>query len=154
MASLLIGSPAAAQVGIQVGAKAPALVLPDLDGKPVDLAGVIGKKPIFLEFWATWCSECEALLPRVQAAYSAYGDRVAFYGIGVGVNQTPAKLKEYSAKHGVPFPTLFDQKGAGVRAYGVNTTSAVVIIDRTGKVVYTGAYSDQEFEKALKQVAG
>jgi thiol-disulfide isomerase/thioredoxin len=61
------GAPLAAQeAGIAVGSKAPVVTVDDLDGEPVDLGRYIGRKPVLLEFWATWCEVCEALMPRVR----------------------------------------------------------------------------------------
>src|SRR3982750_4923184 len=81
---------AAQESGIAIGSRAPTVQVNDLDGKPVALNRFIGQKPVFLEFWATWCELCEQLLPRVKAAQAAYGDKVEFIGINVTVNQTPA----------------------------------------------------------------
>ena len=39
------------------------------------------------------------------------------------------------------------------RAYAAPTTSYVVIVDRTGRVAYTGTGGDQEFLGALRRVA-
>ncbi|UCG87635.1 MAG: redoxin domain-containing protein, partial [Gemmatimonadota bacterium] len=49
------------EVGITRGAAAPAIEIEDLDGNAVDLGDLIGSKPVLLEFWATWCENCEAL---------------------------------------------------------------------------------------------
>src|SRR5918994_5113374 len=74
LTSLPLEVPLAAQEsGIAVGSPAPAVTVPDLDGNPVDLARYIGRKPLFLEFWATWCELCEELLPQVRAAQATYG---------------------------------------------------------------------------------
>src|SRR5689334_13427958 len=43
------------EVGITVGATPPATTIEDLNGAPVDLSRWVGKKPVLLEFWATWC---------------------------------------------------------------------------------------------------
>ena len=97
LAALLAGSGAggARREGLKVGAKAPAVVINDLDGKPVDLAQYIGRKPYMLEFWATWCSVCEELLPKVKAAHAAYGAKVEFLGVNVTVNQTKERVRRY-----------------------------------------------------------
>jgi thiol-disulfide isomerase/thioredoxin len=144
----------AAQIesGIAVGSKAPIVLVNDLDGKPVDLGGYLGKQPVVLEWWATWCELCEALLPRVKAAHAAFGDRVAFLGINVTVNQTPARVRKYLATHQPPFRTLYDDRGTSIRAYQVPSTSFIAVVDRVGKVVYTGTGGDQDLEPVLRQV--
>ena len=142
------------ETGLPVGTRAPAVAVPDLDGKPVDLGQYLGKQPLFLEWWATWCEQCDALLPRVRAARAELGDRVQFVGINVAVNQSPERVRRYIASNDVPFRTLYDDEGASTRAYAAPTTSYVVIVDRTGRVAYTGTGGDQDFLGALRRVAG
>lgn len=139
--------------GVAVGSMAPRLAVHDLDGKPVDLGNFIGAKPVFLEFWATWCELCAQLMPHVEAAHASFGSKVEFIGINVSVNQTPARVRRYLAEHKAPFRTLYDDEGVSTRAYRVPTTSYVVIIDRTGRVVYTGSGGVQDFDRALRQVS-
>jgi thiol-disulfide isomerase/thioredoxin len=142
----------AQESGIAVGARAPAVKVNDLDGKPVDLGRYIGKQPLFLEFWATWCELCEELLPRVRAAQAAYGAKVEFIGVNVTVNQTPQRVRKYLATHEPGFRTLYDDEGTSIRAYQVPATSYVVIVDKSGKVAYTGSGGTQEFDSVLRQV--
>jgi thiol-disulfide isomerase/thioredoxin len=142
----------AQEAGIAVGARAPAVVIQDLDGAPVDLGRYLGRTPVLLEFWATWCEVCEALLPTVRAAHEAYGDRVEFFGINVTVNQTPERVRRYLESHHPPFRTLYDAEGVGTRAYQAPTTSFIVIVDRAGKVAYTGTGEGQDLAAALRAV--
>jgi peroxiredoxin len=142
------------ETGLAVGTRAPAVAVHDLDGKPVDLGQYLGKQPLFLEWWATWCEQCDALLPRVRAARAELGGRVQFVGINVAVNQSPERVRRYIASNDVPFRTLYDDEGASTRAYAAPTTSYVVIVDRTGRVAYTGTGGDQDFLGALRRVAG
>ena len=148
---LLLPASLTAQDEPKVGSKAPALVVNDLDGRPVDLGKFIGAKPVFLEFWATWCESCEALLPRVRAAEAKYGDKVEFVGINVTVNDTPERARQYLAKHQLALRPLYDTEGVSVRAYQVPATSYVVIINRSGTVVYTGMGGTQNFDGALRE---
>jgi len=151
---MLAARSAAAQgeSGVKVGSQAPIVSVHDLDGKSVDLGAYIGKQPVVLEWWATWCELCEAMLPRVKAAHAAYGDKVAFLGINVTVNQTPQRVRKYLAEHKPPFRTLYDDRGTSIRAYGVPSTSFIAVVSKEGKVIYTGLGSDQNLDPVLRRV--
>jgi thiol-disulfide isomerase/thioredoxin len=137
--------------GIEVGARAPAAALETLDGKPANLAQYIGKTPVLMEFWATWCPNCRELEPHLKAVHAKYGRQVTFVGVSVSVNQSPERVKAYVAKHGIPGEQLFDKSGAATGAYDVPATSYVVVLDKSGKVVYTGLGGDQDLEKAIQK---
>jgi thiol-disulfide isomerase/thioredoxin len=157
LAALALGAPAALRaqdVGLAVGTAAPAATVQDLDGHAVDLASLVGKKPVVFEFWATWCPLCRALMPRIEAAHARYGDRVDFVEVAVGVNETPASVRRTVTEHHYPFRFLFDGDGAAVRAYQAPTTSYVVVVGKDGKVVYTGSGPDQDIEAAVGRAAG
>ena len=74
-----------------------------------------------------------------------------FVGVSVSVNQSPERVKAYVAKHEIPGDQLFDRNGAATGAYDVPATSYVVVLDKSGKVVYTGLGGDQDLEKAIKK---
>lgn len=149
LASTLGSGLSAQDIGLQVGSAAPVARVETLDGKPVDLSDYVGKKPALIEFWATWCGNCEQLEPTMKAMHQKYGSRVAFLGVAVSVNQTPARIKAYAEKHGLPWTQLFDRKGDATGAYDVPATSYVVVIDKAGKIVYTGLGGKQNLESAL-----
>jgi peroxiredoxin len=144
----------AQDIGLPIGTRAPAVALEDLDGKPVDLGAYVGKQPVLLEFWATWCPLCKALEPTLKAAHARFGGTVRFVAIGVGVNQTPRSIRRHLEEHPLPFPVLFDAAGAAVRAYQAPTTSYVVVLDKAGTVTYTGAGAEQDVATALERVVG
>ena len=141
----------AQELGIQVGAKPPAAVVETLDGKPADLGQWVGKTPVLIEFWATWCSSCKELEPAMIAAQKKYGSRVRFLAVAVSVNQSPALVRRYATKHALPALVLFDRTGAATDAYEVPATSYVVVLDRSGKVVYTGQGGTQDLDRAIRK---
>lgn len=151
--SALPGIAIAQEKSIAIGADAPVVTIPTLDGDSVSLGQYIGKRPVLLEFWATWCKVCEALLPRLRAAHQEFGKDVEFIGINVAVNQKPDRVRRYVETEKPPFRTLFDTKGTAARPYGAQTTSYIVIIDRAGKIAYTGTGTEQHFEAALAKAA-
>ena len=135
-------------VGIPVGATPPAVTIEDLDGNPVELSRWLGKKPVLVEFWATWCPICAELLPRMEAARQKYGDRAEFLVIAVGVNQSPNSVRRHLARHPMPFTVLWDAGGKAVRAFQAPSTSYVAVLDARGKVVYTGVGAEQDLDAA------
>jgi len=155
-AVVCVARPAHAQLeaGIAVGSRAPAVTINDLEGNPVELGKLIGTKPVLLEFWATWCSICKALLPQLNAVHNAYGDRVAIVGINVTVNDSKARVRRYLEEHHPPFRVLYDEKGMGARAYDVPSTSFIVVLDRSGTVAYTGSGESQDLVAAVRKAMG
>jgi thiol-disulfide isomerase/thioredoxin len=153
VAALVLASASVARAqdtGLPIGSSAPSAMLQTFDGKTVDLAQV-ARGPAVIEFWATWCENCEHLLPSLQRAYTTYGKRVKFVGVSVSVNQSPKRVQLHIAKHGVPGLQLFDTNGEATGKWDVPATSYVVVLDRRGKVVYTGVGGDQDLEKAIKK---
>ena len=140
------------RIGIEVGAtpEGPSLERLDGPGGVVDLSSSIGERPILLEFWATWCENCEALHPQMLEAYDKFGAEVEFYAVAVGVNQSPRRIRRHLEKMPLPFPVLWDEKGAGVRAFQAPNTSYIVVLDSAGRVTYTGTGADQDIQAAIR----
>ena len=152
LAMFVAGTTLSAQEsGIPVGTKAPGGALEGLDGKPADLGALVAKGPTVIEFWATWCENCKELEPTLLAAQKKYAGKVQFVGVSVSVNQSPELVKRYVAKHGLAGAQLYDRKGVAVDAYDVPATSFVVVINKAGKIVYTGLGGKQDLDAAIKK---
>jgi thiol-disulfide isomerase/thioredoxin len=155
---LALASPLAAQaedeIGIPRGSTPPPAQVQDLEGRPVDLREFVGRRPVLIEFWASWCSVCAGLLPRMHTAHQRYGHEVEFLVVGVGVNQTPNTMRRHLERHPAPFRFFFDADGAAVRAFQVPATGYIVALDAQGRVVYTGMGDDQDVEAAARRALG
>ena len=155
--ALLLAAVAAAprasaqDTGLPLGSAAPSAMVETLDGKPADLRQLTKGAPAVIEFWATWCENCEHLLPAMQRAQAKYGTRVRFVAVAVSVNQSARRVQLHAAKYKVPGVQLFDAKGDATGKWDVPATSYVVVLDKNGKVVYTGVGGDQDIEKAIKK---
>lgn len=143
--------PAQDPMGLAVGAKAPGAVVQTLDGKRVDLSSYLGKGPVVLEFWALWCGNCKELEPQLLSLVKKYAGKVTFVSVAVSVNESPERVQRYISKYGFTHQVLFDADGAATDAYAVPATSYVVVVDRTGKIVYTGLGGDQKLEVAVQK---
>jgi thiol-disulfide isomerase/thioredoxin len=150
--ALLAAVPLRAQeMGIPVGSIAPAAKLESLDGKPVDLAQFIGKGPLLIEFWATWCPNCKELEPAMIAAQKKYAGKVQFVGVAVSVNESMELVRLYTQKHGLAGVQLYDRKGVSIDAYDVPATSFVVVIGKNGKIAYAGLGGKQDLDAAIRK---
>ena len=141
----------AQESGIRVGNTAPGAKLETLDGKAAELAQYLGKKPVVMEFWATWCPNCKELEPAMLAAQKKYAGKVQFVGVAVSVNESPELVRRYVEKHGLAGVQFYDRKGTAIDAYDVPATSFVVVINKAGKVVYTGLGGTQDLEAAIRK---
>jgi thiol-disulfide isomerase/thioredoxin len=158
IAALLVAAPSALEaqgVGLEIGTKAPAAELEDLDGNPVQLLDYVeAGKPTLIEFWASWCENCEALQPQLDLISARYGDRVNVVAVAVAVSQSQRRVRRHLESHDPGYPYLWDGKGAAVRAYKAATTSIVMILDGDGTVVYSGVGSEQDLLEEVEKLLG
>jgi thiol-disulfide isomerase/thioredoxin len=139
--------------GIAVGSVAPSASLETLDGKRIELGTLLGKTPVVLEFWATWCGNCEELEPTFQAVQKRYAGKVRFASIAVAINQSPERVRRWVARHRPGRDVFYDYAGDAAERYDAPATSYVVIIDRSGRVTYTGVGGEQDLEAEIAKVA-
>jgi thiol-disulfide isomerase/thioredoxin len=152
LVALITAAPVYAQDGgIALGAKAPSAVVRSLDGNAVDLSHVVGTGPAVVEFWATWCPNCKELEPVLNAAQTKYAGRVRFVTVAVAINESLERVRKHVAVHHMPATVVYDADGNAAGVYDAPATSYVVVIDRAGKVVYTGVGGTQDIDAAIRK---
>lgn len=154
-ATVLLPLTAAGQgVGPEVGSTLPAdLELEDLDGNAVTLGDYMEPGvPTLLEIWASWCENCEALQPEIDALRAEYGDGVNVVAVAVAVSQSQRRVRRHVEEHGHGYPYLWDGRGAAVRGLNAATTSIVILADGDGRIVYTGVGGDQDLRGEMAKL--
>jgi thiol-disulfide isomerase/thioredoxin len=139
---------------MQRGEAAPQFALPRIDGTPGALAleGLRGQV-VVLDFWATWCPPCVAMLPVLDAAYRGWQPRgVAFVGINSdGGGATLDEIKSFLIEHPIPYPVVLDQGVVG-SLYKVEALPTLVVLGRDGSIrkSFVGYTSRHAIDGALR----
>ena len=106
---------------------APPLTLTTTDGRRIALAGH-HLRPIFLDFWASWCEPCKASIPLIQGYARAHPrDDI----VSVDVGEPPAVVHAFLAANPMEEVAL-DSDQAVARAFGVVSFPTMVVINRDG----------------------
>lgn len=110
--------------------------LPDLEGRPVELRAFLGKSPVLLVFWATWCPECRAAVPEINSLAERTQGKLHVFGLDF--RESREKVAQAVKSRGIRYPVLLDERGQAARAYGVAGIPTYVLIDRNGNVAWRG----------------
>ena len=135
---------------ISEGVAAPDFTFTDLaTGKVMNLSD-LRDKPVYLNFWATWCPPCVKELPHIQAKYEQYKDRIHFLAISVdGEQEAPA---QFIPSRGYTFPVGYGNEREISRAYNVEAIPMSFIIDTNGvvKAKIVGSMDEADLERFLQ----
>ncbi|MCB9665208.1 MAG: redoxin domain-containing protein [Alphaproteobacteria bacterium] len=118
-------------------------------GEPLSLAGLAGRV-VVLDFWATWCGPCRAVMPGLSSLHERYAaDGLTVLGISDETSTTVRKFLVGQEARGVTYAHELALEGGGVRRdYGVRSLPTLVLVDAKGVVrwVHVGAGPLAELE--------
>jgi len=136
------------------GQIAPDFSLPRIDGTPgaVAMASLRGQV-VVLDFWATWCPPCVAMIPVLDDLHHAWGPRgVSFVGVNSdGGGATLDDIKAFMAAHPIGYPVVIDSGDVGAR-YRLQALPNLFVIGRDGRIraSFIGYTRKETLERALR----
>jgi len=150
LAMTVVALPSITQAeNLTIGDKAPDFTATTLTGDVVRLSDFVNNKPVYLKFWATWCSYCKVEMPHLQAIYDENGNDIEVLTVNVGMNDSIANIEAFYKKVGITLPTVFDKKGALTSSYGVVGTPYHVLINKQGKVAYQTFLATDKLDQTI-----
>jgi len=128
--------------GLQIGERAPELEgefggvevqLHDLDGNLVRLADLRGR-PVWINFWATWCPPCQEETPVLREMYENYhADGLEL--IAISVQETTVEdVRRYVKLYDLDYTVGFDATSAIFHAYHAFGLPTQLFLDREGVI--------------------
>jgi cytochrome c biogenesis protein CcmG/thiol:disulfide interchange protein DsbE len=151
-----------ARQGVAIGQSAPDFVragekeplLLGLDGKPIRLGDFAGK-PLWIVFWATWCTPCQQEASDIRAAFHAHrSDDLQV--LAIDIQEPAAAVREYALSHHLDYAIGLDPTAAVKALYGSLGLPSHFFVDGDGVIQdrYIGQMTGQLMEQHLQAIVG
>jgi DsbE subfamily thiol:disulfide oxidoreductase len=121
---------------------APNFTLKIVKGKDFHLSDYKGK-PILINFFASWCLPCREEMPVLEKIVHEYGPKGVVF-LGIAVDDTEAKIKDFIATYGVTFPVGLDKTATIQKSFGIYGIPTTYFINKQGEINYSHSGSVTE----------
>lgn len=129
---------------------APDFELTDLNGGKVKLSDYQNEKPVIVEFWTSWCHNCQREMPKLQKKYKRYNDKFEIIGVNLlAVKDNEKDVRNFVKRNNITFPIVFDESPFVALRYDIKATNAHFLINTDG-TIYDILYVDLD-EKKLQE---
>lgn len=136
---------------LDVGQPAPCVILDDIqtDGSIINeciRTQNPGTTHTLIEFFSVTCSDCQANLPKVSQLNSMISGTTTVRLVSIDRNADDVKQYIATNKSLINFPVALDINRSALKAYGVDVTPTVFILDSNLNVIYKheGVFADQD----------
>lgn len=110
--------------------------LRNLDGDLIRLENYLGRGPIIIDFWATWCKPCVKNLSKLQKLYDEYKDQgLIILAINEDGPRSLSKVEPFAKSLGLEFPILLDENRDVALKYQVSGFPTTLVIDTNKEIV-------------------
>ena len=105
-------------------------------------------KVILLDFWFKNCGPCIESVPHLNAMKEKFKNK-KFELLGINTWDSKKDITWFSNKHKVGYKILVNGKDIA-EGYGINVFPTIILIDKEGKVLYSGGFNKLEIEKIIE----
>jgi len=141
---------------VSIGQKAPDFTMNDVNGQPVTLSSMFGKKKLLLvDFWAAWCNPCRQENPNVVKVWKEFNKK-GFDVYGVSLDRTKEDWLKAIEDDDLTWTHVSDLQywsNAAARLYAVNSIPANFLLDENGVIIARNLRGDALYDK-VKELLG
>jgi cytochrome c biogenesis protein CcmG, thiol:disulfide interchange protein DsbE len=134
--------------------KAPDFRAVDLAGERFSLGDLLGKGPILVDFWATWCKPCIKELPYVQRIHDDLAESgVQVLAVTIDSPKSQAQVRKFIQSRKFTFRVVMDgEQDVFRKLQGKGTVPYVVVLDAQGNIRYHHTGYRPGDEKELRKI--
>lgn len=123
-------------------------------GQTLSLSSYRGDKPLFVNFWGTWCPPCRAEMPEMEAFYQRHRGEIEVIGVSMVPRDDPPAVFQFVQQAPYSWKFLHDGTYDVATRYSVMSVPSSYFIDKNGvvKAVHVGAMNGQQMEAYLLEV--
>ena len=115
--------------------------------------GEIKGRPVLINFFASWCLPCREEMPAIEKLAREYRPKGVVF-LGVAVDDTEAKMRDFVSRYEVTFPVGLDAGAAIQKSFGVYGIPTTYFIGKQGIINYfhTGAVTEELLRHELDKL--
>ena len=131
---------------------APDFTLVTLNGGDFHFGDHKGK-PILINFFASWCLPCREEMPVIEKIVREYGPKGVVF-LGIAVDDTEEKMKDFIKKYGVTFPVGLDKTAKIQKSFDIYGIPTTYFISKQGIINYShsGAVTEELLHHELDKL--
>lgn len=127
--------------------------LPVFKGDSLNLQTLIGTKPVYLKFWASWCQPCLKEMPHLQHSYEELGSDIHIIAVNIDLNETDADMARVQKQFGLSMPIVRDTDGFLAKRLKFVGTPYHILIDTQGDIVHNGHAANEKLDRKMMLLA-
>jgi thiol-disulfide isomerase/thioredoxin len=121
-----------------------------VDGQAIRLSDLRGKV-VVLDFWATWCPPCRAMIPHERELVKKHAGQ-PFVFLGISADTDRNRLRDFLREQGMTWPNAFDGPDGPIQQlYQITYFPTIFVLDAEG-VIRDKDVRGPDLERAVERL--